>query len=84
MYHEIIEALQEADKDPNVKIALLTGEGDFYSSGNDLSNFANIPPEGPQKMASDAREVLKFVFTQHFYASIYQFTFEKKIVSRKS
>ena len=59
MYLEIVEALEEADKDASVKLAVITGEGDFYCSGNDLSNFTNIPPEGPQKMARDARDVLK-------------------------
>ena len=59
MYQEIIDALEEADKDKTVKFAVLTGEGDFYCSGNDLSNFSQIPPEGPQKMARDGREVLK-------------------------
>ncbi|XP_065065356.1 enoyl-CoA delta isomerase 2-like [Rhopilema esculentum] len=58
MYLEIMEALEEADKDASVKLAVITGEGDFYCSGNDLSNFTNIPPEGPQKMARDARDVL--------------------------
>ena len=61
MYHEIMEALEEADKDPSVKLAVITGEGDFYCSGNDLSNFANIPPEGPKKMASDAKEILRYL-----------------------
>ena len=59
MYAEIMDALAEADKDSSVKFAVITGEGDFYCSGNDLSNFMNIPPEGPQKMARDGREVLE-------------------------
>ena len=59
MYHEIVEALEEADKDANVRLAVITGEGDFFCSGNDLSNFAKIPPEGPQKMASDAKIILR-------------------------
>ena len=58
MYAEIIGALQEADQDNSVKFVVITGEGDFYCSGNDLGNFMNIPPEGPQKMAREGREVL--------------------------
>ena len=59
MYLEIIDALKEAEEDKTVKVAVLTGVGDFYCSGNDLSNFTQIPPEGPQKMARDARELLR-------------------------
>lgn len=67
MYHEIMDALAEADQDKSVKFAVITGEGDFYCSGNDLSNFMNIPPEGPQKMARDAREVLEYVFSNNCF-----------------
>ncbi|KAL5015594.1 hypothetical protein ScPMuIL_007323, partial [Solemya velum] len=38
--------------------------GDYYCSGNDLGNFANIPPEGITAMAEKAGEILlKFVGT---------------------
>lgn len=37
----------------------------MYSGGNDLSNFTNIPPEGPAKMAKDARHLLER-FVNHF------------------
>lgn len=59
MYHGIEVTLNEAAKDDSIKIVLLTGAGKFYCSGNDLSNFTKIPPEGPQKMAEDARETLR-------------------------
>ena len=33
---------------PDVRVAVLTGRGAFYSAGNDLSNFtANMPAGGP-------------------------------------
>lgn len=38
----------------------ILGTGDYYSSGNDLSNFAKVQPDQVSKMASDAREVLKY------------------------
>ncbi|XP_037085806.1 enoyl-CoA delta isomerase 2-like [Pollicipes pollicipes] len=41
-YDEIAAALQEAADDPKTVITVTTGAGDFYSSGNDLSNFTNI------------------------------------------
>ena len=52
-------ALDEAGKNDACVVAMVTGTGDYYCSGNDLSNFTRIPPEGPQKMAQDARAILK-------------------------
>jgi len=59
MYNEIQAALDEAAARDDVAVAVLTGAGEFYSSGNDLSNFANIPPEGPGALAEQAGEVLE-------------------------
>ena len=59
MYAEVQRALEEAGKDDSVILAVLTGAGDYYCSGNDLSNFMNIPPEGPQKLAADAKMILQ-------------------------
>ena len=42
MYVEIMEAVQEADKDPAVVAFCITGNGPYYSSGNDLSNFSAV------------------------------------------
>ncbi|XP_070575750.1 enoyl-CoA delta isomerase 2-like [Ptychodera flava] len=39
MFAEIGSALIAAGKDPNVVIAVITGAGEYYSSGNDLANF---------------------------------------------
>ena len=59
MYNEIQAALDEAAARDDVAVAVLTGSGEFYSSGNDLSNFANIPPEGPAALAEQAGDVLE-------------------------
>ncbi|EDO31824.1 predicted protein [Nematostella vectensis] len=62
MYQEWINALDEGAKSSSCVVTLVTGAGDYYCSGNDVSNFAKIPPEGPEKMARAGREVLrKFV-----------------------
>ena len=61
MYDEIVSLLDHAASDSSVKVVVTRGAGDYYSSGNDLSNFANIPPEGPQKMADEACVRLKYV-----------------------
>lgn len=62
MYSEIQQALEEAAKIDSIVVALLTGAGSYYCSGNDLSNFVHIPPEGPQKLAAHAKEVLRLLF----------------------
>ncbi|KAF4790957.1 Enoyl-CoA delta isomerase 2, mitochondrial [Turdus rufiventris] len=64
MYREIIKALQEAGKNDST-IAVITGNGDYYSSGNDLNNFTNIKPGEMEKMAKDGAVLLK-EFVGHF------------------
>ena len=54
MYDGIPAALDQAAKDPSVRVAVTTGAGDYYCSGNDLSNFRNAPMEGPEKLAEVA------------------------------
>ncbi|KAM4606108.1 enoyl-CoA delta isomerase 2 [Polymixia lowei] len=58
MYNEIIRALEQAAKDDSV-ITVFTGAGDFYCSGNDLTNFTKIPEGGIQQMAKDGGELLR-------------------------
>lgn len=58
MYKEIIQALGEAGKDDST-IAVITGNGDYYSSGNDLNNFTNVQPGDMEKMAKDGAVILK-------------------------
>ena len=60
MYGEIQEALERAGEDESVVCAVVTGAGDYYCSGNDFSNFTQIPPEGPQKMAAEAKDILRY------------------------
>uniref|UniRef100_A0A3Q2XW69 Enoyl-CoA delta isomerase 2 n=1 Tax=Hippocampus comes TaxID=109280 RepID=A0A3Q2XW69_HIPCM len=58
MYEEIIEALQHAARDHSV-VTVFTGAGDFYCSGNDLSNFTKIPEGGAEQMAKAGGELLR-------------------------
>ncbi|XP_061570020.1 enoyl-CoA delta isomerase 2, mitochondrial [Cololabis saira] len=58
MYNEIIAALEQAGKDDSV-IAVITGAGDFYCSGNDLTNFTKIPEGGVEAMARSGGELLR-------------------------
>lgn len=59
MYDVFRDTLNNTAKDNSVKLVYITGAGDYFSSGNDLSNFTNMPPEGPKKLAADGRQRLK-------------------------
>ncbi|XP_011270516.1 hypothetical protein, variant [Capsaspora owczarzaki ATCC 30864] len=58
-YREVERALKQAGADPAVRVAVLTGTGDMYSSGNDLSNFLNIPEGGPEQLARESAKLLE-------------------------
>ncbi|KAH9490097.1 Enoyl-CoA delta isomerase 2, mitochondrial [Bulinus truncatus] len=58
MYRDIGKALKEAATDDSYRIAVITGTGDYYCSGNDLSNFTNISMDKIPQMAKDGRYVL--------------------------
>ncbi|NXO01754.1 ECI2 isomerase, partial [Rhinopomastus cyanomelas] len=64
MYREGVKALEEAGRNDST-IAVITGNGDFYSSGNDLNNFTNIQPGEIEKMAKDGAVLLRD-FVDHF------------------
>ncbi|KAM3840371.1 enoyl-CoA delta isomerase 2 isoform 2-T3 [Vipera latastei] len=64
MYHEIMQALEEAAKDDS-SLTVLTGNGDYYCSGNDLSNFAQVSPGDMEESAKNSAAMLK-KFVQHF------------------
>ncbi len=46
MYGAIADALEDADRNPAVRVITLTGTGDSFTSGNDLKDFMQRPPEG--------------------------------------
>ncbi|KAM8823531.1 enoyl-CoA delta isomerase 2 [Spinachia spinachia] len=58
MYNDIIKALNQAAKDDSI-LTVFTGAGDFYCSGNDLSNFTSIPEGGVQEQARRGGELLR-------------------------
>ncbi|KAK5849532.1 hypothetical protein PBY51_013860 [Eleginops maclovinus] len=58
MYNDIMSALDQAAKDDSV-LTVITGAGDFYCSGNDLSNFTKIPEGGLQEMAQRGGDLLR-------------------------
>jgi peroxisomal 3,2-trans-enoyl-CoA isomerase len=56
MYEDVIKALLWGNASPDVHVALLGGLGTYYSSGNDLGNFAqstDLSIEERVKLSSD-------------------------------
>ncbi|MXO59051.1 enoyl-CoA hydratase [Altererythrobacter salegens] len=56
MYRAAREALESAQGDPAVRVVLLSGEGDAFTAGNDLADFAAVATG-----KSDVVEALPFV-----------------------
>jgi len=46
MYDDMASALQDADRDPKVRVVLIHGHPDVFSAGNDLQDFVSSPPAG--------------------------------------
>ena len=53
MYKETNTFLQNITTDNNIKVLLLSGRGDFYTAGNDITNFSKIM--NPLKMSREFR-----------------------------
>lgn len=43
MYQALIDALQAADREPGIRVVLLQGQPDMFTSGNDLKDFLQEP-----------------------------------------
>ena len=63
MYNELEQAIRSASLNEAVSVIMLTGAGDYYSSGNDLSNFSEM--KHPLTIAKEAKEIL-FSFVDCF------------------
>lgn len=46
MYAAMAEMLDEAERDPSVRVVLLTGSEACFTSGNDVADFIQAPPTG--------------------------------------
>jgi len=47
MYSVIADAFERAQTDRDVKVILITGTDGVFTAGNDLGDFLNNPPQGP-------------------------------------
>lgn len=48
MYGGLASAIQAADEDPAVRVIYLTGTEGCFTAGNDMGEFLNDPPAGPE------------------------------------
>lgn len=67
MYNHMTDTLTKVNKDPSMKAVVLTGNGHYYSSGNDLTNFVEAMQDegGPRAGLTKSRDIL-FRFVQSF------------------
>jgi enoyl-CoA hydratase/carnithine racemase len=56
MYGDAAQALKTAQADPNVRVVVITGEGNCFTAGNDLKDFLEVPP------TNEDAEVFQFMF----------------------
>jgi enoyl-CoA hydratase/carnithine racemase len=48
MYQAMADALRDAQADASVRAVLITGQPGIFTSGNDLEDFMQRPPSGPE------------------------------------
>ncbi len=52
MYNAMADAIAAAEADPAIRVILLAGNGDSFTAGNDLQDFANPPPQTGERASS--------------------------------
>jgi enoyl-CoA hydratase/carnithine racemase len=52
MYRQMAIEIEAADRDPSVRVVLIHGQPDAFSSGNDLQDFVRSPPTGEDSPVS--------------------------------
>ena len=48
MYSQLAIALHQADADPTVRVVLISGSSECFTAGNDIADFLQDPPSGPE------------------------------------
>jgi enoyl-CoA hydratase/carnithine racemase len=48
MYQALADGLRQADNDNSVRVIMIRGTADCFTSGNDLADFLSAPPTGPE------------------------------------
>ena len=60
MYNAMADAFDQVDTDPTLRVALLTGTGDTFTSGNDISVEIHTPQgeDAPDDVFAQSRDPL--------------------------
>lgn len=67
LYLDLIKALRSAKENEDVRVVVLTGAGNFYSSGNDLSNFTTVDLSDQdlvKRLMDDSKTMLEALITE--------------------
>lgn len=59
MYGALADAMEAAEKDPSVRVIVLRGEGDMFTAGNDVVEFAMTKPDDGS--GNNPRHVTRFL-----------------------
>lgn len=62
MYQEIIDALNDAENNSQISICCITGNGEFFSSGNDVTNYLRSKNnESQEKLIEDGVNLYGYI-----------------------
>jgi enoyl-CoA hydratase/carnithine racemase len=61
MYTAMADAIEQAEQDRSIRVLLYTGSGGVFTAGNDLHDFLDNPPQGPDSPVN--RFISKMVST---------------------
>merc|ERR1719348_2383141 len=62
MYNEVLEQLGEAAKDEETTVTTITGAGKYFSSGNDMTSFSEVPTGGRREFSTlKGERLIRFV-----------------------
>lgn len=61
MFEIVTKTLQDCNTDEAVNIVVITGSGDYFTSGNDLGNFTKNMAQPRQELAKAWKKVLLWV-----------------------
>lgn len=53
MYSVMAEAINSAQEDDSLRAVIIQGSESCFTSGNDVSDFINVPPSGPNSPVYD-------------------------------
>jgi enoyl-CoA hydratase/carnithine racemase len=63
MYAAVVEAFRRADTDPAIRVVLLSGAGDTFTSGNDIKDFQSRAATNAESQASPFLDALSSLAT---------------------